>query len=569
MGFGQRLLLMTVLTGAIAQGATARAGERIENFQLLDNEGSAVELYRLKSFKHVVLISFVQGCPVLLRYLPTLNDLQRSYGKDAAFYFLYSGPLASRDELNVEMRKYGNTIPVLLDLSQFVGWSLGIKKSAEAVVISTSTWKPVYHGPIDDRIGYEADRPQVREAYLKNVLAGKRVSAVNAGDVSGCTIFYDPAYGYPPGKVSFKKVAEILTKRCLECHSPGGIAPWAMTDQQTVRQWSAMIAEVIRLHRMPPWQPDPFVGKFRGDGGLTPAEQAALLNWHREGAPTAAGPDPLRGVARAKLHETRRKPTHEFHLPEQVLPASGPLDYRYIYIDAPNDKEEWVKLRILPSNRRVLHHATVFLVGKDESLENSKERFDHYLATFAPGADYDMLSDEYLRRLPPRARLLVVLHYQATGKEEVDRPVIAMWIKPPGQKAEELVNIAMKNVDLILKPKLPDQRFSAEWKAPRAGRIHAVILHMHQRGRAIRLKANYPDGREEVLVSVPAYNFNWQNIYVLERPKKIPVGTRLTCEAAYDNSPLNPFNPDPDKYVYFGLKTSDEMLFCHLEWLND
>ena len=69
--------------------------------------------------------------------------------------------------------------------------------------------------------------------------------------------------------------------------------------------------------------------------------------------------------------------------------------------------------------------------------------------------------------------------------------------------------------------------------------------HMHLRGKSFRFTAIYPDRRNEILLDVPRYDFNWQNVYRLAQPKLLVAGTRLDCLASYDNSENNLLNPDP------------------------
>jgi hypothetical protein len=84
--------------------------------------------------------------------------------------------------------------------------------------------------------------------------------------------------------------------------------------------------------------------------------------------------------------------------------------------------------------------------------------------------------------------------------------------------------------------------------------------HMHMRGKSFRYEAWYPDGKREILLDVPRWDFNWQIDYVLAEPKLMPKGTQLRCFATYDNSAGNPANPDPSKWVFFGEQTWDEMM---------
>ena len=83
---------------------------------------------------------------------------------------------------------------------------------------------------------------------------------------------------------------------------------------------------------------------------------------------------------------------------------------------------------------------------------------------------------------------------------------------------------------------------------------------MHLRGRSLEFKAAYPDGREEVLLRVPQYDFSWQLRYELAGEKLLPAGTTITATAVYDNSANNPRNPNPDVEVRDGEQSTDEMM---------
>ena len=93
----------------------------------------------------------------------------------------------------------------------------------------------------------------------------------------------------------------------------------------------------------------------------------------------------------------------------------------------------------------------------------------------------------------------------------------------------------------------------------------SLLPHMHLRGKSMRFVAEYPEGRREVILDVPRYEFDWQNLYVLDRPMPMPEGTILHTEARFDNSADNPNNPDPRRAVTFGEQTWDEM---HVGYVN-
>jgi hypothetical protein len=89
---------------------------------------------------------------------------------------------------------------------------------------------------------------------------------------------------------------------------------------------------------------------------------------------------------------------------------------------------------------------------------------------------------------------------------------------------------------------------------------------MHVRGKAYKFEAVYPDGKREVLLDVPRYDFNWQITYRYQKPKLLPKGTKIVATAAFDNSTNNPANPDPTRRVPWGLQTTDEMMLGYVEF---
>ena len=88
----------------------------------------------------------------------------------------------------------------------------------------------------------------------------------------------------------------------------------------------------------------------------------------------------------------------------------------------------------------------------------------------------------------------------------------------------------------------------------------SMFPHMHMRGKSFRYELTYPDGRAEILLDVPQYDFNWQTSFVLSEPKLVPKGTKMLCTAHYDNSEDNLANPDPSKPVRWGEQTWEEMM---------
>jgi hypothetical protein len=80
--------------------------------------------------------------------------------------------------------------------------------------------------------------------------------------------------------------------------------------------------------------------------------------------------------------------------------------------------------------------------------------------------------------------------------------------------------------------------------------------------------AIHSDGRREILLDVPRFDFNWQSFYYPDEPKRLPAGTVIEVVAHFDNSADNPANPDPNQAVGWGLDATDEMIFGVFELIE-
>jgi hypothetical protein len=84
--------------------------------------------------------------------------------------------------------------------------------------------------------------------------------------------------------------------------------------------------------------------------------------------------------------------------------------------------------------------------------------------------------------------------------------------------------------------------------------------HMHLRGKDMTYSLTYPNGKPEIVLSVPKYDFAWQTGYDVASPIPVTKGTRLHVDAHYDNSVHNQANPDATQDVYGGSQTWEEMM---------
>jgi peroxiredoxin len=176
----------------LAGSATALApGAHVPDFTLTDENGATHELYALSAKKAVVIMTQSNGCPIVRLAVPAMREIRDRYPQQDIEFLLLNPTLQdSAKAVTREAAEFKFGLPVMLDPTQKVGEALGVNRTAEVYVIDPRSWTLVYHGPIDDRLNYETQRP-VHHWYLSDaldeMLAGKPVAVASANS-PGCLI---------------------------------------------------------------------------------------------------------------------------------------------------------------------------------------------------------------------------------------------------------------------------------------------------------------------------------------------------------------------------------------------
>jgi hypothetical protein len=535
------------------QPAAAAAKAGVNDFLLVDQNFEAHQLYRLADAKAVVLVTQANGDAVIRGLASQLKALKAKYGPQGVEFFL----LNSKDKfesVKPEADKAGYDWPVLIDDNQIIGESLGVTRSAEMIVIEPKTWRIVARTAAAD--GAKA---------LDAALAGQQVAAnVSKGA---------PIAIAPVTRISYAKdVAPIIEAKCVACHEEGGIGPMQLTSYQMVKGFAPMIREVIRTDRMPPYHADPHVGQFSDSKRLSSDEIKTIVHWVEAGAPRGDGVDPLAGVKHVASEWPLGKPDVILKIPAYAVPASGVVDYQRPAIANPLTEGKWLRAStVKPGDRQAVHHVlTGWMQSMPETGKSSETRWQGSVGGYAVGAESSIMPANTGSYIPPNGAIGFQMHYTPYGKPTTDNSEIGLYFydKPPELIMHSVVVID-NSIDI---PKNDGHHEEVAYVAfPHDALLYGAFPHAHYRAVASDLWLYTPDGKKQMILTLPRYDFNWQREYTFKTPLKIPAGSKLVAHYWYDNSKRNPSNPDPNREITWGEQSWEEMFFTSVRyrWLDE
>lgn len=373
-----------------------------------------------------------------------------------------------------------------------------------------------------------------------------------------------------PAAVSFSKdVAPIFRARCEECHRAGGVAPMSLSTYEESRPWARSIREKVVSREMPPFHAAGPLGRYRNDPRLTDAEIATIVKWVDTGAAKGNPKDmpPKRSFESAWAHGE----------PDLVLRVKRPYEvkasakdqYSFFVFDYVFPEDTWIRaVDTRPGNLKIVHHANTHVVppgfkAPEEGFIagdfDPGARGTVMMAGWAPGVESVTLPEGVGLRIPKGMRLGIQIHYAPTERDEVDQTSVGLYFAD-GPIRKHIKVLFGDRRDVVIPPGDPAYSLAAKKVFDSDAIIHFYHVHMHLRGKSYVMRFTYPDGRKEVAIEVPRYDFNWQRTYVLAEPLRVPKGTEVEFIGTYDNSARNKFNPDPSATVRWGEKTTDEMM---------
>ena len=382
-----------------------------------------------------------------------------------------------------------------------------------------------------------------------------------------------------PANVTFSEhVAPILFNNCTRCHRPGEAAPFSLMNFQDAKKRAKQIAEVTAKRFMPPWHADHGYVEFSNERRLTDEQIALLGAWHEQG--TKEG-DAAKTPALPKFPEGWQlgKPDLIVKMPAPFEVAAEGKDIYWNFVFPLNlPEEKWVRaIEFRPTARGVVHHSLYYLDTAGDArkfderdpqqgyngMKRSNRQFES-LGGWAVGGEPLLLPAELAYHFPTNSDLVLQTHFHPNGKVEYETSTVGIYFasKPPTRKFAtlQLPPLFGRLSGMDIPVGATNYTVKDSFTTPIDLAAFSVTPHAHYLARTFLLTATLPDGKQQTLLKISNWDFNWQEDCAYKNRIPLPKGTRLDSTITYDNSAENPNNPtSPPKRVKWGPMSTDEM----------
>ena len=543
-------------------------GSAMPEFELTDFRGREWKSSEFSDSSVMAVVFFGTECPLVRQYGSRLSQIQTMYqDQGLQLIGINSNRQDSMKEIQYFARLTKIEFPLLKDPGNSIADAFGAKRTPEIFVFDQDRALR-YRGRIDDQYTYGRQRPEVVNEYLvdaiKRIKAGKEPSPETT-DAVGCHIGR-VLEQKESGEINYSQhISRILQKRCVSCHREGEIGPFSLRDYEEVAGWAEMMREVVNENRMPPWHANPEHGNFANDSSLTAEEKKMINVWVENGAPQGNPddlPEPITFTEGWQIGE----PDAVFAMSKKPynVPATGVVDYQYFSVDTNFKEDKYISAaEIRIGNRAVVHH--VIVAHDDEGNRPHGAPNSEWITACAPGSPPLQLAKGFAKVIPAGSTLIFQMHYTPNGTAAEDISSVGFKFVEKSEVKQIVATVEVANERLKIPAGAEYHKVKAVKRMPKDVLLLTLFPHMHLRGKAFRYVAKYPDGKSEILLDVPQYDFNWQNGYQLKTPKLLPKGTIMECIAHFDNSTKNIANPDPTKTVRWGDQTWEEMMIGYFD----
>ena len=392
-------------------------------------------------------------------------------------------------------------------------------------------------------------------------------------------------------QVTFTKdIAPIIYNNCTKCHRPNEIGPFPMTNYQEIQPWAPTIKYVTSIRYMPPWKADPEYSRFQGERFLSQEQIDLIAQWVDDGTPYGnVGEEPP--LPEFPTGSQIGTPDLVLSMAESYEHWGGSQDeYRVFVLPTHLTEDKQVAtVELRPGNSKVLHHALFSFdnTGQARALDQAdpkygydgfggfgiNESLQNMFPGYVPGQKPIPYPQGLGQILPAGSDLLMQVHYGPSPFPTHDSSTVNIFFKkePVTRQVTNFIFLPfdpyITNGPFVMWPNTVTT-FHCQFTVPVKVSLFAIWPHAHLLGQDFTVYAVHPNGDTTNLIHIPDWDFNWQGSYNFKKYIVLEPGTVLHAYATYDNTVNNPSNPNsPPKFVTWGEKTTDEMLFLPISFV--
>ena len=532
-------------------------------------------------------------CPVAQQYLPTFRQLYERFKHDGVlFYGVYPNARVHVVAMAAHAHDHAIPFPVFLDVGHRLADLLEVEVTPEVVVLDGRLEKH-YQGAIDNQFKRRGRIGSATENYLEDALSelvNRQAVTRRYASPSGCPI---ERLAPPPPNSNLtyhRDIAPLIRNHCETCHREGGVAPFELVTFEDVYYTAERIRDNVRDRRMPPWHGflNPAHGQLAGDRRLNDQQIQAIVDWVRIGAPEgdpADAPPPVQWPS-ADAWEIGQ-PDFVYRIPGFQVPKHGVIDYQFFRVPLNFETDRWFNaVEVKPGQVDVVHHVGLHVVpSSDKQFTGFSGMAELYglnsegailINDYVPGDTYNakVYPPGQAVRISKGSDLIFEVHYTPNNRSTVlDRSMVAFrWADQP-PRDEVFTKVTRTPVGRFrIPPHAHHHRMQDSFYFEHDVLLDAIRPHFHLRGKAFRVERIERDPetdaivRRDTILSVPVWDPDWQRTYELKTPLHVLAGTELLASGDFDNSRLNPNNPDPSATVEWGQQTHDEMFSTRFKY---
>jgi len=363
-------------------------------------------------------------------------------------------------------------------------------------------------------------------------------------------------------------VAPVFAKKCVPCHTEGGVAPFPLETHKQVQNRAVLIRYVLLQGKMPPLGASSDLGSLRAIHRMTDSELLDFQSWVKAGSPLGAG-----------------RPAEPYRIPDWP-PAGADLVVKAgeasrvkaegvpysLEIRVPLDLEKPRRLRSIEFRPKVGRSWRRMIVARAYPLEAKKQVYSEtglpssrIIGSWGLGGNQWQLPKGLGVLLKPGDDLAVIPLWQPSGKVESGEFELALFFDDEANAEPEWQT--MGRADFVIPPQDGFTDLHSTTTLADDVEIISVLPEARRYARLIRLVATQPSGREEVVFMVRNWDYEWAGSYNFEKPVRLPKGTRLDLTMTYDNSghALGEIRTEAGP-IRFGPGLDDELFWLHFQF---